>query len=142
MYVRIACATTLIKISLPLIESIFSFHPESFFPTFSFISTKTWFFDFPIIEERLRYLPCLMSYIGPRMPKSSFLVSGVVFWLTNTEDLFVLIFYPNAISYRSRFSTNVWLSCLSALQNNRLSSMKNKWVILGLPLHMDMPLSP
>ena len=86
VYVRIAYATALIRISLPLIDNIFSFQPESFFPTFSFISAMTWFFDLPIIDGRPRYLLCLESCIEPRMSKASFLMSGAVFWLKNTED--------------------------------------------------------
>ena len=90
--------TTLISISFPPIESIFSFQLKSFFHTFSFISANTRFFDLPITDGRLRYFPCLESYIGPRISKTSLLVSRSVLWLKVTEDLSVLIFFPEATS--------------------------------------------
>ena len=92
VYVGIAQATALIKISLPPIERIFSFHPDSFLPTHSLISANTSILDLPMIEGRPRYLLYHESYIGPRISKVSTFFSIGVLALKKTDDLFVLIF--------------------------------------------------
>lgn len=141
MYVGTAWATTFIRISLPSIESIFSFHPESFLPTFSFISTKTSFLDLPIIEGRPRYFKCLESCIGPRMSRITFFVSWVVLRLKKTDDLSVFIFWLDAASYLVKISVSLWHSWLLALQNSKLSLAKNKWLTWGHLWLMEMPFS-
>ena len=78
-------------ISLPLIESIFPFHHDNFFPTLTLISAKTSIFDLPIIDGRPRYLVCREPLIGPRVLITSPFTSSGVLRLKNIDDLSVLI---------------------------------------------------
>ena len=98
VYVGIACATALMRISFPSIERSLPFQPASFCPTLSFKIAKTWFFDLPMREGRPRYLVCLVFYIGPRILKTSSLASWAILGLKKIEDLYVLTFWPEASS--------------------------------------------
>ena len=128
------------RISLPPIDKNLSFHPANLLQNLSLISTKTSFFYFPIKEGRPKYLPHLESCIGAKYTITSFFFSSSVLALKKTKDLSILIFWPEASSYRRRISISCWHSWLLALQKSRLSSTKKRWVILGQPLQMDKPL--
>lgn len=75
VYVGIACATALMRISFPPIDYSLPFQPASFFPILSFRIANTCFFDLPMKDGRPRYFVCLVSCIGPREAKISSLVS-------------------------------------------------------------------
>ena len=120
MYVGIAWATALIRISRPPINRIFSFHPGSFFSTLSLISANISTFDLPIIEGRPSYFFCRVSCIGLNISNTSHLLSSGVLLLKKTEDLSALIFWPEAALYSWRISIRFWHSWRFALQNNRL----------------------
>ena len=115
VYVGIAWAMALMRISFPPIERSLPFYPSSFWPTLSFRTTNTCFFDLPIKDRRPRYLMCLESCMGPKMLKISCLVSWVVLGLKSTDDLLVLIFYPDASSYLWRIVLSAWHSYKLAL---------------------------
>ena len=139
VYVGTAWATALIRISLPPIERSLPFQPASFLATLSLTLANTCVFYFPMMEGSPRYLLCRESCIGPRMSRMLSFKSWGVFGLKKTEDLLVLIFYPEASSYLLRILTSAWHSWTFALQNKRLSSAKKRWVIKGQPLQMEIP---
>ena len=139
MYVGIARATALIKISFPPIERSLPFQPASFLPILSFKIEKTCFFDLPIREGRPRYLVSLEFCIGPRILKISSLVAWAVLGLKKMEDLSVFTFYPEASSYSIKIDLSMWHSSNDALQKSMLSSTKRRWVTFGQPLVMEMP---
>ena len=89
-------------------------------------------------DGRPRYFMCLESCIGPRVAKISSLASCVVLGLKKTEDLSVLIFWPEASSYFWRICFYSWLSPALALQKRMLSFAKKMWVTLGQPLQIKM----
>lgn len=98
VYVGMARATTLMRISLPSMDMSFSFQLANFFPTFSLISANTYIFDFAMIEGRLKYFLLHESCIDLRIIRISSLVSWGVLGLKNTDDLSVLIFSLEAVS--------------------------------------------
>ena len=131
VYIGIAWATAFMRISLPLIERIFSFHPNNILPTLSLISANNSFLDLPMIEGRPRYLLCRESCISPKIFRVSFFFSSVVLAQKKTEDLSVLIFWPEATSYKWKISTNCWHSRLLDFQKSRLSFAKKRCVSIG-----------
>ena len=127
------------RISFPPIDKSFPFQPASFWPILSFRVANTCFFDLPIKDGRPKYFVCLVSYIGPRLVKISSLASWDVLGLKKIEDLSVLIFCPEKSSYCWRIFFNTWLSFTLALQKRIMTSAKRRWVTLGQPLQMDIP---
>ena len=75
VYVGIAWATALMRISFPPMERSFLFHPASFCPILSYRIANTCVFDLPIKDGRPKYFVCLVSCIGPRLAKISSLAS-------------------------------------------------------------------
>ena len=62
-----------------------------------------------------------------------------MFGLKNIEDLSVLIFWLEASSYLQRINFNFWYSSGFALQKIILSSAKKKWVTIGQPHAIEIP---
>ena len=139
MYVGIAWATALMRTSFPPIERSLPFQPANFWPILSFNIEKTSILDLPMNEGSPKYLVCFESCIGPKILKISFLISWLVFGLKNIEDLSMLIFWPEASSYLWRMDFNTWHSTGVALQKRMLSSAKKRWVTLGQPQAIEIP---
>lgn len=79
-----------------------------------------------------------VSYIAPKISLTSFLVSSSMFWLKKIEDFSAFILWPAASSHFWRMVWSSLLSCPKALQYITLSSTKSRWVMDGLPLHIDI----
>lgn len=139
VYVGIAYAIALMRISFPPIERSLPFQLASFCPTLFFNVVKTCFLDLPMNDGRPTYLVCLESCMGPRMAKISSLTAWVVLGLKNTGDLSVLIFWPEASSYFWWICFSSWHSSVFSLLKRILSSANKRWVTLGQPLQIDMP---
>ena len=139
VYVGIAWVTALMRISFPPIERSLPFQPVNFCPILSFKMEKTCVLDLPMKDGSPKYLVCFECCIGPKMLKISSLISWRVFGLKNTEYLSVLIFWPEASSYLRRISFNSWHSSGFALQKRILSSAKKRWVTLGQPRAIEIP---
>ena len=139
VYVGIAWVTALMRISFPPIERSLPFQPANFCPILSFKMEKTGVLDLPMKDGSPKYLVCFECCIGPKMLKISSLISWRVFGLKNTEYLSVLIFWPEASSYLRRISFNSWHSSGFALQKRILSSAKKRWVTLGQPRAIEIP---
>ena len=99
---------------------------------------NTCFFDLSIREGRPKYFFGWVSYIAPKISLTSFLVSSSVFWLKKIKDFSVFILWPTTSSYFWRMVWSSLLSCPEALQYITLSSVKSRWVMDGLPLHIDI----
>ena len=97
VYVGMAWATAFLRISLPPIDNIFSFHPDIVFAIFSFTSTKTSSLDFPMMEGSPRLCYALNLALDPWFPVSRLLAQGVLL-LKKIENLSAIIFYPRAAS--------------------------------------------
>jgi len=71
----------LINISLPALESVFSFHPWSLFINLSFMLLKVLALDLPNNISRPMYLSCLVVAWVPIRSWISFMVASEVFLL-------------------------------------------------------------
>lgn len=92
MYVGIACAAVLIRISCPSRDNNFSFHPCNFFHIRSFKHVKIDFFDLPIIVGNLKYFLCLSTSRTPSVSIISLLLSVFTLLLKATYVMLRLTF--------------------------------------------------
>ena len=81
------------------------------------------------MEGRPRYLVWRKSCIVPKMVRVSSFISQDEFGEKKIEDLFVLIFCPDASLYLCRIFLSSRQSLLEALQKRILSSAKKRWVM-------------
>ena len=139
-YVRIACTTALIRISLPACESNFFSHPCNFLQTLSFIKLKLAFFFLPTKDGNRRYFSYCLIFGTPKACLICCLNPSAVSLLKKMVVLFRLICWPEQLPYISRISKILLHSCSVALQIKRLSSAKRRCVSLGLFLDKADPL--
>ena len=66
VYVGVAWATALMRTSLPAEDNNFPFQPAIFWPSWSLILLKAFFFLWPIKDGRPRYLSCCLMTWAPK----------------------------------------------------------------------------
>lgn len=123
-YVRIACATVLIRISRPAFEINFSFHPMTHFVTFSCRSLKVVTFDFPLAIGKPRYFSLCVIILPPNICRINVLTSSVVFLLKNKAIFWQLMAWLEAASYWPKICNSYWHSPIVALQKRRLANRR------------------
>ena len=78
VYVGMAWATAFLRISLPPIDNIFSFHPDIFFCNFLLHFNKNLFFGLPNDGRQSKVMLCFESCVGPMISSISAFSSGGV----------------------------------------------------------------
>ena len=129
VYVGIAWAIVLIKISLPALEINFSFHLMTLLVIRSYNSLKVFTFDFPCAFGRPRYFSQSFIILAPNICWMFYFTSSLVFLLKNKAVFCLFITWPDPASYWPRISIRHWHSSTDASQNRKLSSTNNRWDI-------------
>ena len=79
VYVGMAWATAFLRISLPPIDNIFSFHPDIFFCNFLLHFNKNLFFGLPNDGRQSKVMLCFESCVGSMISSiSAFSSRGVI----------------------------------------------------------------
>ena len=139
VYVRIAWATVLIRISLLALKIYFSFHPTTLLVIFSPRSLKVLIFAFPPIIGRPKYFSQFSIILAPIIPCIAILTSSFVFQLKNNVVFCLLIAWPDACSYLLSNSRRCWHSSLVARKKMKLSSTKRRCDIHTLFVQDNIP---
>ena len=126
VYVGIACTTTLSKISLPAWVRNFSFQPVMQSQIHPCKLLKALTLDQPIKAGRPKYFSKLSVVLTPAKERISSRTPIGVFLLKKIDVFCLFNLCPDAFLYHSRISCIFSHSLHLALQNNRLSSAKNR----------------
>ena len=141
VYVGTACAIVLIRISFPAFDNNFSFRLDNLLFSSSINWWKVSYLSLSMRDRGPKYFYCCFIIYAPKQNLTSSWTSWGVFLLKNIEVFSWFNCWHEACSYFSKIDIKVEYSSFVSWQKIKLSSIKNKWEILGPLAHATTPFS-